>query len=96
MTPEELAHWIYREAAIQRELQYLKAERKKYLEWDNRSKAAQVKELTDPEHIRAIHRVETRLVRWAKDIDPFIETNEYLLEEARYKIALGKAVGLSI
>ena len=91
-TPQELAHWIYRAGAIERELQDLRTQHKELLKWSAEIKGRRAQDAVTAEEIREVNATLTRPERWAKELEPYIETNQYLLEEARYMIEYAKVL----
>jgi hypothetical protein len=99
MTPEELAHWKYRLGAIQHELTWLEQGLKdgQTLQADARLGWLRVEERKQgspatADQVREGMLIPTYMDSIVNTTRSLVEFNEYLLEEARYMIELGKVL----
>jgi hypothetical protein len=97
VTPEELAHWHYRRGAITRELDRLRQTLRDGVRLQMESRIAGLREKEAEQGYSAtVEQVEASLSEPTyidhdiERIGKYIKFHEYLLEEAHYKIELGK------
>lgn len=98
MTPEELAHWRYRHGAIERDLIDLRAEIDKTAQYQVESRIFWLYSQDDSVSPGRVEESFTRPNLWDDYLNRMrkkVQTNEYLLEEAYYKIELGETYARS-
>ena len=89
MNVAELAHWRYRVRAIYSEIDRLKGEQSKFIEWAADYCISKAYEVTDKARIREIRYTPNQWDKAADEQQVYIEVNQYLLEEAKYHVELG-------